>query len=64
VCADKLANLRFIHRESFHWYKEEGMKEAYGRKGVVMPVGEECTPRLVVKEPPLEVLHTQDKTQE
>jgi len=20
VCADKLANLRFIHRESFHWY--------------------------------------------
>jgi len=20
VCADKLANLGFIHRESFHWY--------------------------------------------
>jgi len=20
VCADKLTNLRFMHRESFHWY--------------------------------------------
>jgi len=20
ACADKLTNLRFIHRESFHWY--------------------------------------------
>jgi len=22
VCADKLANLGFIHRESFHWYNK------------------------------------------
>jgi len=22
VCADKLTNLRFIHRESFYWYNK------------------------------------------
>jgi len=22
VCADKLVNLGFIHRESFHWYNK------------------------------------------
>jgi len=32
------------------------MKEAYGRRRDVTPLGEEGTLRLVVKEPPLEVL--------
>jgi len=44
--------------------KKEGMKEAYGRRGVVTPLREEGTPRSMVKESPLEVMHIKDKTKE
>ena len=40
------------------------MKEVYGRREVVTPLGEKGTPRWVIKESPLEVMHTQDKTQD